>query len=74
VSDRLSAVLARVEAHGADGWTVTVSLIATAPAGARWECTAIGPGGRRVRVSAASFADAVARACALIEEPRTAPP
>ena len=67
--DRLAHALACMEAHGADGWTVTLSLVAGAPEGARWECAAIGPEGRRVRTSAAGLAEAVERACGLMEAP-----
>ncbi len=70
MSDRLAPALARLEAHGAEGWTVTLSLVAGAPEGACWECAAIGPEGRRVRTSAAGLAEAVERACGLIEGPQ----
>jgi hypothetical protein len=71
--DPLSSALARLEAHHAAGWTVTLSLVAGAPEGARWECAGIGPDGRRVRASAATFVEALARACGLIEAPGSAP-
>lgn len=53
---------------------MSLSLVAGAPEGARWECAGIGPDGRRVRASAATFAQALARACALIEAPGPAVP
>ncbi len=52
---------------------MSLSLVAGAPEGARWECAGIGPDGRRVRASAATFAQALVRACALIEA-QGAPP
>lgn len=67
--DPLTSALARLEAHGDRGWTVSLSLVPGAPDGARWECAAIGPEGRRVRTSAADLAEGVERACALMEEP-----
>lgn len=67
--DRLTSALARLEDHGDRGWTVSLSLVPGAPAGARWECAAMGPEGRRVRTSAAELAEAVERACGVMEGP-----
>jgi hypothetical protein len=67
VTDPLSSALARLEGHHGAGWTVSFSLVSGAPEGARWECTGIGPDGRRVRASAASLEELLPRACSLIE-------